>query len=481
VPSLTIVGLFFCFFVTTSGTSGIANRSGVNLLLKRSSTKFFFKMFSYPNHTFVVCWIVAGFVVLPGSTNFCAQEQDRSPISIQGTTMGPIQYRVTIARPPATLSENEAAEAITEALETVNRLMSTYKADSDVSRFNRFESDDWFDVAPETAKVVARSLEISRLSDGAFDITCGPAVNRWRFGPEKSEDDFSIPSAREIEDLKAQVGYHNLEVRISPPALKKKNPNVAIDLSAIAKGYAVDLVAQSLSALGCEHFMVEVGGEVVVKGERPSGGNWRIGVEKPFELTQGEESEVLQLSNTALATSGDYRIYRAIGGKRYSHTIDPRTCWPVDNHVALATIIASDCMTADAVATAVMVLGADKGLELCNKLGLEALIKVRKDEFGDSYETFQTVGFPAYVNVKKHNDANGNAHGTQSILPVFIGALIVFVIAVLGMATGTIFGNRTIKGSCGGTVNSVTGESISDCGVCSNPAEDCTEKETSNT
>lgn len=410
-----------------------------------------------------------------------AQNANSQRISVQGTTMGPIPYRVTIASPPVDLKEEVAAVAVSESLETVNRLMSTYQPESDVSRFNRHVSTDWFEVDAETARVVARALEISRLSDGAFDITCAPAVNRWKFGPDKSLDDFKIPSPAEIGELKARIGYHVLEVRNSPPAIRKTNPATSIDLSAIAKGYAVDLVAATLAKLGCASYMVEVGGEVVVKGERPSGGKWRIGVEKPDELTHNQQSEILELSDTALATSGDYRNYRAIDGKRYSHTIDPRTCMPVENHVASTTVIASDCMTADAWATALMVLGPEKGLELCKQQGFEALMKVRNEEFGDDYEIFQTEGFPPNANLQVLGVENANPRPSSSIVPVFIGAMIVFVIAVLGMATGTIFGNRTIKGSCGGAVNSATGEANSACGVCSNPAEDCTEKETGNT
>jgi thiamine biosynthesis lipoprotein len=435
-----------------------------------------FPKISLPVFRLVASPPLLGICLLLSPAPEAAQGQEANRILIQGTTMGPIPYRVTIANPSANLMEDTAAEAIAEALEKVNRLMSTYKPDSDVSRFNAWEADDWFEVNQETANVVTRSLEISRLSDGAFDITCGPAVNRWKFGPDKSIDDFEIPSADEIESLKARVGYHFLEVRQTPPALKKSNPAVSIDLSAIAKGYAVDLVGQALSELGCEHYMVEVGGELVLRGQRPGGGAWRIGVEQPDELKSGEANEVLELSNVALATSGDYRNYRALGGKRYSHAIDPRTCAPVENRVASVSVIAEDCMTADAVATAVMVAGPEKGIELCKSMGLEVLIRVRDDEFGDKYHSFQTDRFPISKSLTLANGTFEKDSDDHSIIPVFVAAVVVFVLALLGMATGAIFGNKTIKGSCGGPVIAGSGETGSVCGVCSKPVDACPEK-----
>jgi len=148
---------------------------------------------------------------------------DDPTIKLSGTTMGPIPFSVTIANPPKELIEAEAETAVKDALESINRLMSTYRPDSDVSRFNKSESTDWFSVDPETVRVVTRSIEISKLSNGAFDMTVAPAVNRWNFGPGKSDSDFVAPDAKEVAEIKSRVGFQNVEVRLDPPALKKIN------------------------------------------------------------------------------------------------------------------------------------------------------------------------------------------------------------------------------------------------------------------
>lgn len=397
------------------------------------------------------------------------------PIRIQGTTMGPIPYHVIIASPPAVVNEADVAVDVTEALETINRLMSTYQPESDVSRFNQFESSDWFAVDPETARVVARAIEISRQSEGAFDITVAPAVKRWNFGPDKTEGQFEVPSQAELDQLKTVVDYQSLEVRLHPPAIRKTNPRASIDLSAIAKGYAVDLVGKTLEKLGCQSYMVEVGGEALVKGQRHAGGNWKIGIQIPDELSGDQAAEVLSLTDVAVATSGDYRNFRAIQGKRFSHTIDPRTCAPVENRVASATVIAKDCMTADGVATALMVLGPDRGLELCRKLGLEALVKVRDEEFGDKFTAFQTDNFPPSLTADSRSARAEDApvKSKSAIWPVFMATAIAFGIAILAMALGAIFGNRPIRGSCGGIANQTNSAGESVCGLCSKPVDQC--------
>ncbi len=403
------------------------------------------------------------------------------PLRFSGTTMGPIIYNVVIAHPPAGLDQETASQAIGDALSSIDRLMSTYKPDSDVSRFNRSESTDWFDVDPETARVVARAMEISELSEGAFDITVAPVVNRWKFGPDKSTAEFTLPDPSEIDELKKRVGYRWLEVRTNPPAIKKTHASVTIDLSAIAKGYAVDCVANALAGLQCTDYMVEVGGEILAKGNRQDGGPWRIGVERPDELSMQQVAEIIELKDCALATSGDYRQYRSIQGKRYSHTIDPRTCVPVENRIASVTILASDCMTADGVATAVLVLGAEQGMQLCERMGLEVLIKVRNEEFGDKLKIVQSKNFPVSKVVSSdsddpNTDDAASSSDSNAIWRVFVAAMVLFALAVLGMASGAIFGRKSMSGSCGGLGSGTGLDGNASCDLCSQPSHQCPEK-----
>ncbi len=306
--------------------------------------------------------------------------------------MGPIVYNVVVAEPSLGERETEIQTAVQATLDRVNDLMSTYLPDSDVSRFNKSQSTDWQPVDPETAYVVRRAIEIGQQTSGAFDITVAPAVNAWQFGPKKTES-FSPPSEADLIELREKVGYHFIESRLEPPAIRKTNPDVCIDLSAIAKGYAVDQVAKTLSGFGFSNYMVEVGGEVFAQGERVGGGKWRIGIESPKEQVR-EYEKIAELSQQAMATSGDYRIFRMIDGKRYSHTIDPTTCAPVEHSLATACVIAPDCLTADAFATAVTVLGAEQGAALCRQHSLELFTVERGGESENELLESVSEAFP---------------------------------------------------------------------------------------
>ncbi len=396
--------------------------------------------------------------------------------------MGPIIYRVVIHRPPDGLTEEVISQAVQQTLDKVNQLMSTYRADSDVTRFNQSRSTDWFDVDIKTATVVARSLEISHLTAGAFDITVAPAVNRWRFGPEKNRNEFQVPSEEEIRNLKAMVGYQNLTVSLDPPRIRKSIPELTFDLSGIAKGYATDQVAATLDRLDCQNFMVEVGGEVFVRGQRDDDTPWRIGIERPTDSVNRQPQAVALLSNQATATSGDYRNFFEIDGQRYSHTIDPATCQPVDNELTLASIIADDCMTADAIATAVLVLGEAAGFELCDKLGLPLFLATRSAG-PDPFVFNHSADFPIQELSETMSGQGKQPRAAQAgfatqIWPIFLATLIIFSIAIMAMAIGTIFGQRPISGSCGGLANrqNAAGETV--CGVCSKPSIDCKENQT---
>lgn len=392
---------------------------------------------------------------------------DDSRIEIMGKTMGPIDYRVVIIKDKQTPPYPELAAAIQSTLDHVNNLMSTYLPDSDVTRFNVSKSTDWQDVDADTALVMQRAIEISELTDGAFDVTVGPAVNLWNFGPVKRH--FDIPDDADITAVKAVVGYRKVQVRLDPPAMRKTLPDVQVDFSAIAKGYAVDRVAMKLKELGCTNFLVEVGGEVVGSGTTEKGTLWRVGVESPKEYTR-EVEEIALLNNAAMATSGDYRNFETIDGHRYSHSIDPVTCRPSEQLLATACVVADDCMTADAFATAVMVLGYEKGARICDNLKMPFLIIQRAAAAPPDASQFVkhiSTSFP----LAKEQPTGSPERG---ILPVFLAATIVFGLAILGMAAGSIFAKKPVTGSCGGLANMTNADGELTCTSCSAPSPDCT-------
>ena len=411
------------------------------------------------------------------STSFAQSEL--KPIEIFGKTMGPIKFKVIVSDYPTSVTKEQLDKDVNEALEKINRLMSTYIPDSDVSRFNLLDSTEFLDVDAETAQVVRRAIEISEQTNGAFDITVGPAVNLWNFGPDKSE--FKLPSKANIAATMKLVGYKKLEVRMNPPGIRKSDSGLQIDLSAIAKGYAVDQVGVVLKAGGCKSFLVEVGGEVMARGERAGGGPWRIAVEKPArkELTPVQIAlqpqaydHVAKISNCAMATSGDYRNFVEFESTRYSHTIDPSTCRPVTHSTASACVVAPDCMTADALATAMMVMGTQKGSKVLKELGIEYLVVDRTD--GDKFAASISAGFPLNAETSEVQPANAAANG-QSILPTFIAAAVIFGLVILAMAVGSIFNNKPVQGSCGGLANMTNEDGDTECGICSKPVTDCVE------
>ncbi|EHO42129.1 ApbE family lipoprotein [Caldithrix abyssi DSM 13497] len=307
--------------------------------------------------------------------------RQNSLIQLEGRTMGTVYHIKLIDDVNASISEKELQSAVDSLLNDINRQMSTYQPQSEISRFNRWRSTEPFKVSPEFLRVVQKALKIYRETNGAFDITVGPLVDLWGFGRKGAR--FEPPDSQQIARILQRVGAHQLKV-CGDTALCKLNPDLEIDLGAIAKGYGVDAVSRLLKENGFTNFMVEIGGEVYAsgkKGDRP----WRIGVDQPqYNAPPGQMVEaVLNLENCAVATSGDYRNFFEYRGKIYSHELDPHTGWPVANGLASVTVIAPDCMTADALATAIMVMGDERGLPLINsKKGTEALILKREGEKG---------------------------------------------------------------------------------------------------
>jgi thiamine biosynthesis lipoprotein len=242
---------------------------------------------------------------------------------------------------------------------------------------NRQSSSDWFDVSPETAQVSSAALRLSRETNGAFDPTISPLVDLWNFGPEKTIE--KIPSESEIARVMESVGPDLLQVRGSPPAIRKLNAAVQLDLSGIAKGYAVDRLAELVKQRGAEGFMIEIGGEVRVGGQRSPGRGWRIGIEAPDDQRRSL-ARAVQLENQSLATSGDYRNFFIKDGVRYSHLIDPSTGSPIKHRLKSVSVIHSSCMEADALATALMIMGPDEGYRFAVERELAALFFVMTDD-----------------------------------------------------------------------------------------------------
>jgi thiamine biosynthesis lipoprotein len=226
-------------------------------------------------------------------------------------------------------------------------------------------------------RVMRVARDVYRLSEGAWDGTVNPLVDLWSFGPKRREP--RLPPADAIKTLLPQIGFDRIQI-VEPNFLIKDLATISLDLNAIAKGYAVDEISRLIAADGFENYLVEIGGEVYAAGLRPDGRHWRVGINRPQkDAAFSEVYKAVSIDNQAFATSGDYRNFFEINGVRYSHVIDPRTGYPVSNGVVSVSIIADNCTLADGLATAVMVMGAEKGLQLVNRLeNVECLIVVEK-------------------------------------------------------------------------------------------------------
>ncbi len=404
-------------------------------------------------------------------------------VELVGETMG-TTYSVKVFEPSDSIDMEDVRIGVDGVLRNVNDQMSTYLKSSEISRFNESQTTDWFTVSLEFAVVVQTAQSISEKTDGAFDVTVGPLVNAWSFGPGKRTG--KPPSDAEISELQKSVGYQNLAFRLSPPAIKKSIPDLKIDLSAIAKGHGVDRVVDYLNANGMENVFVEIGGEVRTSGSK-SGRWWKVGIQMPdAESDQWTIAHALSTGgdDRAMATSGDYRNFFEVDGKRYSHTIDPRTGRPVDHELASVSIAAGMCVEADAWATAIDVLGPEKGLETAKREGLHALLISRKD--GDflrtgtgtmAQYTVSDIGpDPARESGEILNEQAGeDQNAAGSPWAILVITTVAFAIVLFAMAIGVIFGRKAISGSCGGIANRTNPDGSVSCGLCSNPADACKE------
>lgn len=372
---------------------------------------------------FALIAVLVGFIAKPYL--FKAPEPAKAhPFEIAGETMGTV-WNATVCADAQTLTEKdltvdaEAAPAksceellqrfIQKQLDAVDLAASTFKPESDISRFNASQSTEWFPVSATTAQIVQIALDVAQKTGGAFDPTVAPLVDLYRFGPNKAPL-VQFPTDDQIAKLRENVGYDKLEVRAEPePALRKSVPGLTLDLSGVAKGFAVDRVAQALEAQGLTDYLVEVGGETRCGGQKARFNfetnalertPWRVGIEAP-EIARDAQRQIPRLyrvlnfdsavrPNASLATSGDYRNYLQVGDLRFSHIVDPRSGKPTEivenaepvsgERLGAVSVVAENCAEADAFATAFFVLGEKEGVALADKLGLSVLYLFRADD-----------------------------------------------------------------------------------------------------
>lgn len=293
-------------------------------------------------------------------------------IQFSGETMG-TTYHVTL-RNPGDLRAERLKQQLDYQLAHFNQIASTYIEDSELNKLNRAPIGEWQQLSEPLYAILTMALEVSWLSGGAFDITVAPLVDLWGFGPVKRE---GRPSDDALADVMDRVGYNRLQLDMLEPKLMK-SAALSMDLSAIAKGYGVDAAAIWLTSLGVKDYLVEIGGEMRVAGKSPRGDAWRIGVENP---AGGGPQLAIALGDIAVATSGDYRNYFEQDGVRYSHTIDPRTGRPITHTLASVTVLDPSCAFADAMATALSVMGTERALALAEAQDLPVYI-IEKGEEG---------------------------------------------------------------------------------------------------
>ncbi|WP_261099056.1 FAD:protein FMN transferase [Serratia quinivorans] len=317
----------------------------------------------------------------------CGPEQ----VNLDGKTMG-TSYSIRYVTGDDTPSATKMQAEIDKRLELVNDQMSTYRPGSELSRFNASRAvDKPFPVSAATTEVVLEALRINRVTDGALDVTVGPLVNLWGFGPEGRPD--KVPSAAELERRRAWTGIDKLSVQGN--ALVKSIPELYVDLSSIAKGYGVDVIAQYLQSQQVKNYMVDIGGEVRTRGHNGEKKPWRIAIERPTAGMEQKAQLVIQPGEMSIATSGDYRNYFEQGGVRYSHTIDPVTGKPIHHHLVSVTVLSPTCMAADGLSTGLNVLGPERGMALANLMGIPVFMIVKTAK---GFEERYSEAFKPYLN-----------------------------------------------------------------------------------
>jgi thiamine biosynthesis lipoprotein len=292
---------------------------------------------------------------------------------LSGQTMGS-EWTVKVSGAPP-LSAEQLQAGIQARFETVNQALSTYRADSALSRFNDDDRGEWVEIDPELAAVMTYALSLADASGGAYDVTVAPLVDLWGFGPDPAT--YRVPDAAAIDQARARVGWRKVEVD-EVRLRARKQPGVRVDLSSLGKGRGVDRVAEYLDSQGVSNYLIDLSGKLRARGHNSAGGAWLVAVERPVADATSDSSatepEVVTLRNSSVATAGDYRRFFESNGRHYSHIIDPRTGEPVTHSTVSATALGSTCMQADAWATVLMVMGPAEALALADANHLKALL-----------------------------------------------------------------------------------------------------------
>ncbi len=314
-------------------------------------------------------------------------DNSREEIVLHGKTMG-TTYNVKAIRGSSSITKEELQKQVSEALAGVNKAMSNWDKTSEISRFNRSTNTEWTPISRDFSVVMQEALRIHNLTGGYFDVTLAPLIELWGFGTKK--DTPPQPTPQEIRAALDSVGMSTmLEFESDPPALRKVNTDTTINLSAIAKGFGIDKVASVLADNGIKEYLVEIGGDLVTRGNNSKGQPWAVGIEKPDSATRTVQ-QIVRVSDKGMATSGDYRIYKEVNGKRFSHILDAASGRPVTHKLASVTVIANNAMRADGLATALLAMGDQRGMALAEREGIAAFFIVRE---GDHFITRSSSAF----------------------------------------------------------------------------------------
>jgi thiamine biosynthesis lipoprotein len=313
-----------------------------------------------------------------------------APLVLSGITMG-TTWEVKIADAPLPRPPEELQRGIGAVLDGIDASMSTYRADSAISRLNAAAADAWIELPADLHDILRTARALSEQTGGSFDATVGPVVNLWGFGPDRRPR--RVPTDAELAAALSRSGYLKLEIDAAAPRVRKLVAELFVDLNAIAPGYAVDRIAAYLAEAGCGNFLVELGGEIHARGPGRDGTGWRIGIERPFTGARGVE-RVVALRDAGLSTSGDYRDFFEQDGVRYGHTIDPATGRPVTHGLVSVSVVDASTVRADALATALLVLGPERGLAFAERAGIPALLIMQS---GGAFEELATPGMRALL------------------------------------------------------------------------------------
>jgi thiamine biosynthesis lipoprotein len=315
-------------------------------------------------------------------------------VLFQGMTMGTVSYNVKVIVKPDSLpgskfDQQKAHKDIDAILDQLLQDMSNWEANSELTRFNKSTSLVPIEISEGLRRVLAESIRLGKLSEGKLDVTIGPLINLWGFGPDYRPE--RVPSESELEIAKKRTGLKYLT--LNGNKLSKDIPDLYVDLSTIAKGYAVDLIAEYFENKGYHNYLVEIGGEMRLKGFKHTGELWHVAIEKPLSEERSVHQIIIPKDN-ALATSGDYRKYFEANGQRFSHIIDPESGKPINHKLVSVTVIHPSSMTADGLSTAMMLMGEDKALVFAEENELAAYMIIKTDH---GFVEQSTVKFMQYL------------------------------------------------------------------------------------